>query len=424
MSAGQLPRLLAGVTAEGMSLSRHLSVHGGLPELGRRDGPALIAELERAGLRGRGGAAFPTATKMAAVAETGSASAVVVNGAEGEPASEKDALLMAGAPHLVLDGAELAARAVGARDVIVCIRSSADSALQRTRRAIEERGRTKGVSFKLVATPDAYLAGEESALVRFLNGGPLKPTFVPPRPYERGVDRRPTLVNNVETLAHLALIARHGARWFREVGSPQEPGSTLVTLSGAVLRPGVYEVEPGARLSALLEAADHPTDEVRGGADRRLLRRLGGRQPGGRDRARPRGAAPARRQPRRRACVFVLPARACGVAESARALAYMARESAHQCGPCANGLPAIAQAVARIAHGMAPNGMDADIERWAGLVHGRGACHHPNGAARLALSSLRVFADEFARHRTHGPCARCSGVPLLPVPGDSGRLAA
>jgi NADH:ubiquinone oxidoreductase subunit F (NADH-binding) len=423
MSAGQLPRLLAGVTADSMSLSRHLSVHGGLPELGRRDGPALIAELERAGLRGRGGAAFPTATKMAAVAEAGRASAVVVNGAEGEPASEKDALLMAGAPHLVLDGAELAARAVGARDVIVCIRSSADRALQRARRAIEERGRTKGVSFKLVATPDAYLAGEESALVRFLNGGPLKPTFVPPRPYERGVDRRPTLVNNVETLAHLALIARHGARWFREVGSPQEPGSTLVTLSGAVLRPGVYEVEPGARLSALLEAADHPTDEVRavliGGyfgawvdgsrvdeivLGREELRQLGGSLGSG--------------------VVFVLPARACGVAESARALAYMARESAHQCGPCANGLPAIAQAVARIAHGMAPNGMDADIERWAGLVHGRGACHHPNGAARLALSSLRVFADEFARHRTHGPCARCSGVPLLPVPGDSGRLAA
>jgi len=417
-----LPRLLAGVTNDTMSLARHNSVHGAMPDIGRSDGPALIAEVEGAGLRGRGGAAFPTATKMAAVAEAGRASAVVVNGAEGEPASEKDALLLAGAPHLVLDGAELAARTVGAREAIVCIRASAESACQRVARAIEERGRSP-VKLRLVITPDAYLAGEESALVRFLNGGPLKPTFVPPRPFERGVNRRPTLVNNVETLAHVALIARHGADWFREVGSRQEPGSTLVTLSGAVMRPGVYEVEPGARLSSLIEAADEATDEVRavliGGyfgawvdgsrvpetvLGREELRQLGGSLGSG--------------------VVFVLPARACGVAESARALAYLARESAGQCGPCANGLPAIAQGVARIAHGLAPEGAEADIERWSGLVHGRGACHHPNGAARLALSALRVFADEFARHRRGGPCARCSSLPQLPVPGETGWRAA
>jgi NADH:ubiquinone oxidoreductase subunit F (NADH-binding) len=417
-----LPRLLTGLTGETMSLAHHNSVHGPLPELGKRDGPALIAEVERAGLRGRGGAAFPTATKMAAVAGAGRASAVVVNGAEGEPASEKDALLLGDAPHLVLDGADLAARAVGAREAIVCVRASAEDARRRVARAIEERGRSP-VKLRLVATPDAYLAGEESALVRYLNGGPLKPTFVPPRPFERGVDRRPTLVNNVETLAHLALIARHGARWFREVGSAQEPGSTLVTLSGAVMRPGVYEVEPGARLSSLLEAADHPTDDVRavliGGyfgawvdgsrvpevvLGREELRQLGGSLGSG--------------------VVFVLSARACGVAESARALAYLARESAGQCGPCANGLPAIAQGVAAIARGLAPAGIEADIERWSGLVHGRGACHHPNGAARLALSALRVFEEEFERHRMGGPCPRCSSLPQLPVPGEHGRRAA
>ena len=417
--ASLLPRLLAGATAQGMSLSEHLALHGHPEAL---DGPTLIAEVERAGLRGRGGAAFPTAAKMAAVAASRRPAIVVVNGAEGEPASDKDALLLASVPHLVLDGAEFAAQAVGAREAIVCLRAGAESAHARVKRALGERGRSR-VRFRLVPTPDAYLAGEESALVRFLNGGPPKPTFVPPRPYERGVGRRPTLVQNVETLAHLALIARHGADWFREVGTDAEPGSTLVTLTGAVLHPGVYEIEAGVPLRELVEAAGGLLDEPRaillGGyfgswVDARELPGL----------VLERQRLLALNASLGSGVIFVLPERACGVAESARALAYMAREAAGQCGPCTNGLPAIADGFARVARGLAERSIGQDIQRWSALVHGRGACHHPNGAARLAVTAVDVFADELEEHRDAGPCPRCSALPVLPVAEPSPRAVA
>jgi NADH:ubiquinone oxidoreductase subunit F (NADH-binding) len=409
-----LPRLLQD---GGVSLRDHLGLHGAAPELGRRDGDALISEVERAGLRGRGGAAFPTGLKMRAVAEGGRPSAVVVNGAEGEPWSQKDALLLTSSPHLVLDGAQLAAQAVGAREAIVCIRAGAETASYRVARAVAERGKSR-VGFRVVTTPNTYVAGEESALVRFLNGGPAKPMFVPPRPFERGVDRRPTLVQNVETLAHLGLIARHGAAWFRELGTSDEPGSSLVTIAGAVERPGVYEIEAGARLSALLDAAGRSDDEVRavlmGGyfgswidgsqlSDVMLadggLRRIGAALGSG--------------------VIQVLPARACGVAATARAVAFMARESAGQCGPCANGLPAMANAVLRMARGDGDLGDERNVERWASLVQGRGACHHPNGAVRLALSGLDVFADEFERHRRGAQCPSCSRLALEPEIGQA-----
>jgi NADH:ubiquinone oxidoreductase subunit F (NADH-binding) len=344
------------------------------------------------------------------VAERGRPSAVVVNGAEGEPGSKKDALLLTSSPHLVLDGAQIAAQAVGAREAIVCIRDGAETASYRVARAIAERSGSP-VRLRAITTPNTYVAGEESALVQFLNGGPAKPTFVPPRPFERGVDRRPTLVQNVETLAHLGLIARYGGSWFRELGTSDEPGSSLVTLAGAVERPGVYEIEAGARLTALLDAAGRSGDELRavlvGGYFGTWID--GSQLPDvvlTRDGLRGLGAALGS------GVIQVLPASACGVAETARALAFLARESAGQCGPCANGLPAMASAVLRMARGAGDLAEERNVERWAALVHGRGACHHPNGAVRLALSGLDVFADEFERHRHGAPCPSCSRLEL------------
>ena len=98
------------------------------------------------------------------------------------------------------------------------------------------------VPIQIAGLPGRYVSSEQSSIVQYLSGGPAKPTFSPPRPHDRGVKGRPTLVNNVETLAHLALIARHGDRWFRGAGVASAPGSMLVTVSGAVARHGVYEV--------------------------------------------------------------------------------------------------------------------------------------------------------------------------------------
>src|SRR5204863_3706473 len=133
------------------------------------------------------------------------------------------------------------------------------AALAAIERAIAERTDLDCIDVSVVEVPAAYVAGEESALVNYLNTGRAIPTFVPPRPFERGVDGRPTLVQNVETLAHLALIARHGPDWFRHVGTPEDPGSHLVTLCGAVARPGVYEVPGGVSLGALVEHGGGPT---------------------------------------------------------------------------------------------------------------------------------------------------------------------
>ncbi len=256
-----LPRLLAGLHPDGrpVSLREHERIHGPLP---RPAGHELIEAIELSGLRGRGGADFPTARKLRAVAGTGDrfarrrrrASAVVVNGSETEPASAKDALLLSRLPHLVLDGAMLCALAVGASEVIVKVGESASVVLESVQRALEERG-AEPVPIEVHGAPEGYVSGEESAVVHYLNGGASLPTFIPPRPFERGYRGRPTLIQNPETLAQVALVARFGPDWYRELGTAADPGSALVTISGAVAAPGVYELAFGTPMVDLLDAA-------------------------------------------------------------------------------------------------------------------------------------------------------------------------
>ena len=244
-----LPRLLAGISPAGrpVTLDEHLDRYGSVPA-----GRDLIELVEASGLQGRGGAAFPTAMKLRAVVSRRGRAVVVVNGAEGEPASGKDKVLLRCVPHLVLDGAVAAAEAVGAREAFVAVADGANAEVEAVAEAIESRRRRRldgRVGLRLVEVPDRFVAGEETALVQFLNGGPARPTFTPPRPFERGVGGAPTLVQNVETLAHVAQIARFGPAWFRRIGTPAEPGSALVTLSGAVTRPGSTR-SPSARRCA------------------------------------------------------------------------------------------------------------------------------------------------------------------------------
>jgi NADH:ubiquinone oxidoreductase subunit F (NADH-binding) len=258
---------------------------------------------------------------------------------------------------------------------------------------------------------DGYVASEESALLHGLNGGPAKPTLVPPRPHERGLRGRPTLVANVETLSHVALIARHGATWFRELGTEEHPGSALVTLAGAVAHPGVHEIALGTPMAQVI-AAGGSAREARavlvGGfygtwltaaaADGARLDDASLRQHGA-----ALGAG----------VIAVLPEQACAVAEVARVVSWMAGESAHQCGPCTHGLAAIAGALATLVEGMPDPLVLHRLERWAGQVRGRGACHHPDGTVRFLRSALDVFASDFEDHRRHGPCDGCDREPVL-----------
>jgi NADH:ubiquinone oxidoreductase subunit F (NADH-binding) len=393
-------RLLAGAaTRIAPTFDHHLALYGPL-----ESHDDMIGTVERAGLRGRGGGAFPTAAKLRAVATAGGRPVVVANAVEGEPASGKDHALLHVAPHLVLDGAVLACRAVGAREAVVAIADRTGRERASVENAIAQRGRRDGrVRLRTAAVPNRFVTGEETALVRALAGRDAKPSLKPPYPFERGLGGAPTLVSNAETLAHVALIARFGAEWFRGAGAPDSPGTALITLGGAVAQPGVHEIELGTPLDEALEQAGGAT----GPAQAILVGGYFGRW------VTPAEAPTLRLTPDvlGAGAIIVLPADVCAVAECARTLAYLADESAGQCGPCVHGLRAIAETVS------APGKSNRRprLEQLATLVAGRGACRHPDGAAGFLRSALDVFADEFAQHAKRGRCSR-RHVRVLPLP--------
>jgi NADH:ubiquinone oxidoreductase subunit F (NADH-binding) len=392
------PQGITAAATEG--LGEHTTRLGPLPPA-RSD---FIDVLERSGLRGRGGAAFPVGTKWRTVAgQRGRAPVVLVNGAEGEPLSHKDRRLMETRPHLILDGAAIAARAIGAAKIVYYIGAEHRSALSALQRGLAERPAQEQRHSLLVTAPAQYVAGEESAAVHFVNDGIALPTAIPPRPFVRGVDDRPTLVQNVETLAHVAMIARHGDAWFRGLGEGASAGTALITVSGAVPASSVIEVAQGTTIRDAVRLAGGVVGDtgavLLGGyfggwidADEAWTLRL--------------DAESLKLQGRSLGCgvVGVLPAGACGVTTTARVMSYLAEESARQCGPCIFGLRAIAAATTRIAALDARSGDLESIERWTGQLPGRGACHHPDGAAGFLQSALRVFADEFALHCRHRRC--------------------
>ncbi len=404
-----LPRLLAGPA--GSDRTAHERLWGRLP---RRRGRDLVAEVGAAGLRGRGGAGFPTATKMAEVARHGGlrrTPVVVANGIESEPVSSKDEVLLQLSPHLVIDGMVAAAQAVGADVALLCVKegSLVTPALQHT---LVARGGRDPVRLELAAVPARYLAGQESALTRWLTCGRLLPTPSPPRPSEQGVDRRPTLVDNVETLANVAVVARRGAAWWRSLGTSGEPGTSLVTIGGAVERPGVREVATGTQLTEILAAAGagQSTGVLLGGYFGTWIRpdQVAGLTW---DRASlfGVGAAPGA------GALAVLPVGCCPLVESARVLRWLAGQSAGQCGPCVHGLPAIAGAMEAVARGDGDGRAYRQLERWVLQVQGRGACQLPDGAVAFALSSLRAFDHHVREHRAR-PCRGVGHPPVLPTP--------
>jgi NADH:ubiquinone oxidoreductase subunit F (NADH-binding) len=405
-------RLLAGPGLElgPESLSDHRA------RLGRRPigGEWLVDVVERSGLLGRGGAWFPTHRKWRAVrrlADERGPSVVVVNASEGEPLSHKDRLLAETRPHLLVDGAAIIAESVGAGEVVIYLSRPSRDVTRSIRRALAERRRDgiRESPIRVAHTQHRYVAGESSAVVRRLSGGQSKPSFSPPHPSERGVLGRPTLVQNAETVAHAALIARYGDAWYRERGTREAPGTGLVTITGNVARPGVYEVDIGSELLAAVIGAGGMVSVPIG-----LL--IGGYFGTWLDADR---AARARLAPESVSLgcgvIGVLGADACGIREAARIVRYLARESAGQCGPCVYGLRDIAEAMSRLAAGDADLGDLHRIQRWSQQITGRGACHHPDGAIRNVQSALEVFAHDVGRHLTGNACT-VGGCPTLPAP--------
>lgn len=374
---------------------RHLDLLGPLPD---RDGPSLLDEIAASRVTGRGGAHFPTARKLARVAGTPGA-IVVGNGAEGEPASSKDRVLLEQSPHLVLDGLEIVARITGTRSAHLA--APEDLVHDVLAPAVRDR---PGRRVRLHAAPEGFVTGQESAVAALVSGRPARPVTLAAPLVTRGINGRPTLVQNVETLAHLALIARFGACWFRSRGVSDDPGTRLVTISGAVGWPGVWEAHGGTTLDEIIAVAGGATEPV--GA---LL--IGGYHGSWvpwteKVAASPLtcaglseyGAAPGA------GVVIALPSRRCGIQASAEIAAYLAGESAGQCGPCRNGLPTIAAHLADLACGRATSDTVAQLYGLCDVVEGRGACRHPDGTARFIRSTLRTFAVDVERHLA-GRCA-------------------
>jgi NADH:ubiquinone oxidoreductase subunit F (NADH-binding) len=256
------------------------------------------------------------------------------------------------------------------------------------------------------------VAGEASAVVHWIERGVPTPTATPPRLSTRGLGGRPTLVQNVETLAHLALIGRYSAAWFRSAGTAAEPGTMLVTVLGAVREPCVHEIAIGTPVGQILgmaggEAAPLQALLIGGYFGRWASAAAAAAAPFSAAGLAPLGASVGA------GLIAALPADACGLAETARITRYLADESAGQCGPCLFGLDAIAGEIQRLAEGRTSS--LATLRRWLAQVNGRGACSHPDGAVRLISSALTVFATELDRH-AQGWCCGTAKTAVLPVP--------
>jgi NADH:ubiquinone oxidoreductase subunit F (NADH-binding) len=374
--------------------------------------------LEHSGLAGRGGAAFPASIKLAVARSGGKGGMVIVNGMEGEPASDKDKVLLLKVPHLVLDGAQVLAAATTASEVVVCLPSTRRHIVDAVRRAIAERAASAydAIAMRVVHPPDRFIAGEESALAQWLTSGASLPSFRPDKGTPLRIGRQAALVHNTETLAHIGMIIRTGFQSFRGRGVPEEPGTTLVTISGAVQQPGVVEVDRGTPLHEIVARATPDRAPVA-----MLVGGYGGTWVGPEHFGTP-YASLALRTIGATAGVGIIVALAqnsCGLAETARISHYMAGQSAGQCGPCVFGLPAITDDLTHLSRGQVEPGLLARLERRLYQVNGRGACRHPDGVVGMVRSALSVFASDVMAHAHGAPCAHVSRPTQLRFPAAS-----
>ncbi|MEZ0448850.1 NADH-ubiquinone oxidoreductase-F iron-sulfur binding region domain-containing protein [Cellulomonas sp. ICMP 17802] len=373
--------------------------------LGRRPpGSAeVLAQVERAALHGLGGAHVPTASRWRRTLSEQGPLTVVANGAESEPVGAKDAILLRQRPHLVLDGLLLAAETLGARRVVVWLHGDDRGAHRALADALAERRWTQRSepAIELVRGPSHYLAGQSSAIARALSGGPALPTT--PRPDRADSGR--TLVQNVETLARVALLARGHA----------PTGTTLLT----VLLPSGRHVVEVERSTAVQDVLADVAGGAEGPPPRAVLvggfggqwvawdriRHLPVDEPALRSEGLSLGAG----------ILAPLPRETCGISETASLVSYLASMSARQCGPCTFGLPALADHLAALAAGSSSRRALDRLLADARAIEGRGACHHPDGATRLVASAVATFREEISAHVQGRACPLQHSL-AFPVP--------
>src|SRR6201984_1964292 len=394
-----------------LDLEAHRDIFGPLPRLSAEE---LASMTDQVDLRGQGGAAFPFARKLSAVVknaeENDCAPVVVVNATEGEPGSIKDKMLMIRSPYLILSGAALVAEAIGAEEIVIGVAGNELANRSMEPPIAAEPGLRKIA--RVVQMPDRFISGESGALVRGINGKRPVPPGRKVLASDFGVGDLPTLLSNASTFTQLAVLALLGPERFAAVGTPEEPGTVLLSVGGSASQPAVVEVPTGVPLAAVLDICQDPAGAgVRVGGyhgmwlpastayvvpvSREGLAAVGGTLGSG--------------------IVLPLGDGTCPLGEVSRIASYLAGESAGQCGPCKLGLPPIAPALAAIVGGS--GGIEAlDVARRAAAnVNGRGACSHPDGTTRFVLSALEVFTEDLAAHVFHSTCGR-PVRGMLPLP--------
>jgi NADH:ubiquinone oxidoreductase subunit F (NADH-binding) len=419
MSAPAAPRIHAGAvfgrddtqTFEGWRTALDLSPATGLEW------------VERSGLQGRGGAGFPTGTKLRLTAEAADgARFVVVNGAEDEPGSGKDQALLDQCPGLVLEGALIACALVGAKEAVFYISeafpgsataitaAAATAGVRCTAWAEQADGpepsTNTGVAVRIAVAPTAYISGEDTAALAVLAGGSPLPTRRPPYPVTEGLLGKPTAVLNVETAATIAVIFREGPEWYRALGTGSSPGTVLCTLGEELNRPGVYEIEFGRPMREVL--LDAGGGLCSGEAIRAVL-------PGGpssgfltadeldvpidHESIRTMGSALG-------CAVFsVYGQDQCLVEPLAEIMEFFAREQCGQCPPCRMETNMLAKLVGQIRDG-GPVVLIDKLPEVVDFANGQGGICSLIAMPRLPIvSAVRKFRSDLEHHALHGTCA-------------------
>lgn len=398
---------------------------------------ATIAAIVASGLTGRGGGGFPTGRKWEGVlAQGGSRRYVVANGAEGEPATFKDRALLRANPYQVIEGLVIAAYAIGAAEAYIALKASFREETDRVTRAIAEMQRA-GVcadcSVIVVGGPDEYLFGEEKALLEVIEGNAPLPRLLPPFQHglfatasqsgwiassapagdEASQESNPTLVNNVETLAHVAHVLANGPEWFRELGTPSAPGTIVVTVVGDVQHAGVGEVEQGTRLGDAISSiggglrdGTRPAKAVFSGVANPVLTADALGVPLTHDDMRRAGGGLG-------ACGFwVLDETACMV-EAVRLISrFLYVESCGQCPPCKRGSGEITERLTRVEGGVADEHDIEELRYWIDRVTDGNRCFLAVEERDVVASVLRMFPGEFAEHLELGRCPRPRTIEL------------
>jgi NADH:ubiquinone oxidoreductase subunit F (NADH-binding) len=380
----------------------------------------VVAEVKKANLRGRGGAGFPAGIKWESVIyDECRAKYVVCNSAEGEPGTYKDRYLLSKNPYFMLEGLLIISHAIGAEAAYIGIKKKFTVPVNRIKSAIDELEKAKIVEqdfIHVVLGPDDYLFGEEKALLEVIDGRGAMPRIMPP--YMQGVgftplSHNPTVVNNVETMSNLPQILANGADWYLQHGPQNCPGTMIMTLSGDVKKPGMYEVPMGTKLSTLLyeygggPVSTHPLKAVFSGVANCVITPRIFDTPLDFDSMRKAGSGLGS------GGFIVYDASMCMVKVAQMLSNFLAMSSCGQCLPCSKGTRTITNFLDQLE---GPRGGSQDdlegIRYECGCVTNQTRCFLPTQESKMIASILKEFSSEFDVHTSH-PCS-FSREPILP----------